>query len=292
MLRDRFKVIVQSDWTIAPCDALIALHARRSASSIARYRDHSPGAPLAVVLTGTDLYRDLPDSTEAQASLDAADEIVVLQEDALRHLERRWRRKARVVFQSAPPLATMRKERRVMRCVVVGHLRGEKSPQTVWEAVARVPADLPIEIRHIGAALDEGLGRLARECEARDERYRYMGALPHARTRAAMRAADLLIHPSIMEGGANVIVESIMAGTPVVASRMSGNLGMLGRDYPGYFAVGDASGLARLLVQAARDPAFRRALEIASSKRRPLFRPEAEQRAVRRLVTDLLGRTR
>jgi putative glycosyltransferase (TIGR04348 family) len=289
MLRDRFKVIVQSEWVGLPCDALIALHARRSAGSIARYREQGSSAPLAVVLTGTDLYRDLPGSNDARASLDMADEIVVLQDDALRHLERRWRRKARVVFQSAPLLAPGRKPRRALRCVVVGHLRAEKSPDTIWDAIARLPPGLPVEIRHVGAALDEELGRRARECEMRDPRYRYAGALSHARTRAAMRTADLLIHPSIMEGGANVIVESIMAGTPVLASRMSGNVGMLGRDYPGYFAVGDASGLAALLVQAAGDPAFRERLERACAKRRPLFRPEAELRAVRRLVTDLLG---
>jgi putative glycosyltransferase (TIGR04348 family) len=292
MLRDRFKVIVQSEWTGLRCDALIALHARRSAGSVGRYREQSPSAPLAVVLTGTDLYRDLPDSHDAKTSLDMADEIVVLQDDALRHLERRWRRKARVIFQSAPPLTAARKAHRALRCVVVGHLRAEKSPDTIWDAVARLPASLLIEIRHVGAALDEELGRRARECEMRDPRYRYAGALSHAKTRAAMRTADLLIHPSIMEGGANVIVESIMAGTPVLASRMSGNVGMLGREYPGYFEVGDASGLAALLVQAAGNPALRERLARACAQRRPLFRPEAEQRAVRRLVTDLLGRPR
>ena len=126
------------------------------------------------------------------------------------------------------------------------------------------------------------------ECAGHDKRYRYEGALSHARTRTAMRNADLLIHPSAMEGGANVIVEAVMAGTAVMASRVSGNVGMLGRDYPGYFRPGDASALARMLVQASEDPAFRRKLDQACRKRRPLFRPDAEQRAVRGLVTELI----
>ena len=91
MLRERFRVIVQSECDGAGADAMIALHARRSAASIALYRRRSPAAPLAVVLTGTDLYRDLPGSAEAAASLDAADRIVVLQEDALGLLDPRWR---------------------------------------------------------------------------------------------------------------------------------------------------------------------------------------------------------
>lgn len=292
MLRERYKVIVQSEWAGEACDALIALHARRSAPSIVRYREHSPGAPLAVMLTGTDLYRDLPGSIEACHSLDAADEIVVLQEDAPRLLARAWQRKARVIFQSAPALTPGRKSVKGLRCVVVGHLRSEKSPQTVWEAMEMLPRGLPIVVRHIGAALDEGLGRRAMECASRDSRYRYEGALPHARTRAAMRTADLLIHPSAMEGGANVIVEAVMAGTAVVASRVSGNVGMLGRDYPGYFEGANASDLARILVHAIEDGAFRKSLDRACRKRRALFKPEAERREVRRLVTDLLERAR
>src|SRR6478672_6021669 len=117
MLRDRFKVIVQSEWSGERCDALIALHARRSAPSIVNYREQTQGAPLAVMLTGTDLYRDLPDSAEAKASLDTADQIVVLQDDALNHLEPRWRRKARVIFQSAPALDHVPRKTAGLHCV-------------------------------------------------------------------------------------------------------------------------------------------------------------------------------
>lgn len=288
MLRDRFRIILQTRWSGEPCDALIALHARRSASSIAAFREAFPHGPLAVVLTGTDLYRDLPASLEAQRSLDLADRIVVLQDDAIRRLPPRWRRKARTIFQSAPALPRAPKPLHELRCVVVGHLRAEKSPQTVWEAVAKLPASAPVTIRHIGAALEPGMEERARECQARDGRYRYEGPLTHARTRSAIRSAHLLVHPSVMEGGANVIVEAIMAGTAVLGSRMSGNVGMLGRDYPGYFRVGDASGLARLLVRASEDRAFLRELESACKERRRLFAPANEQREVRRLAAELV----
>ena len=288
MLRDRYRVIVQTAWDGRPADVLIALHARRSAAAVAAWRERHPEGPLAVVLTGTDLYRDLPESREARDSLDHADRLVVLQDDALRRLAPSWRRKAQAIFQSATALEARAKPAPPLKCVVVGHLRPEKSPQTIWEAMSLLPAQLPVEIRHIGAALDAGLGEKARQCAAGDARYRYLGGLSHARTRSAMRAAHLLIHPSIMEGGANVIVEAVTAGTAVLASRMSGNVGMLGRDYPGYFRVGDAKGLARLIARAARDEDFRISLERACRKRRALFRPESEARAVNALVARLL----
>jgi glycosyltransferase involved in cell wall biosynthesis len=91
-----------------------------------------------------------------------------------------------------------------------------------------------------------------------------------------------------MEGGANAIVEAVTAGTPVLASRISGNVGMLGPDYPGYFEVGDAAGLARLLRRSVEERRFVASLERACARRRPLFRPEAEARALRRVVAGVL----
>ena len=104
-----------------------------------------------------------------------------------------------------------------------------------------------------------------------------------------MSRAALLIHPSVVEGGANVVVEAITSGAGVIASRISGNVGMLGARYPGYFEPGDAAGLARLLERAATDAAWRRALVSACRARRHLFHPDAETRAVRALAAGLLA---
>jgi putative glycosyltransferase (TIGR04348 family) len=289
MLGDRYRVIVQTAWDGKSADALIALHARRSAASIAAFRSHAPGRRMAVVLTGTDLYKDLPASAEAARSLDLADRIVVLQEDAPRLLAPDWQQKAEVIFQSAPALARRHKPANCLNCVVVGHLRAEKDPLTLFRAVDLLPAELPVFVRHIGAPLDAALGEAAVALERRDPRYHYAGALPPGLTRAAIGAAHLLIHPSIVEGGANVIVEALTAGTACLASRISGNVGMLGQDYPGYFEPGDASGLAARLVQALDDAAFRRALASAASKRNALFAPRVERRSVRNLARFLLA---
>src|SRR5258706_15116334 len=67
MLRDRYKIIVQTEWRGGRADAMVALHARRSAASIDAFRQ-SHAAGLAVVLTGTGLYRHLPHRREAARS--------------------------------------------------------------------------------------------------------------------------------------------------------------------------------------------------------------------------------
>jgi glycosyltransferase involved in cell wall biosynthesis len=56
---------------------------------------------------------------------------------------------------------------------------------------------------------------------------------------------------SRMEGGANVIIEAVTSGVPVLASDISGNRGMLGEDYAGFFPPGDAAALARLIDRIA-----------------------------------------
>jgi putative glycosyltransferase (TIGR04348 family) len=289
MLRDQCRIIVQTQWDGRPVDAMIALHARRSAASIAAFRESPLPRPLAVVLTGTDLYGDLPRSPEAAASLDAADQIVVLQEDAPNVLDARWRGRTRVIFQSARALTPARKPRGRLDCVAVGHLREEKDPRTLFEAFRMLPADLPIRLRHIGGALDARLGAEARALQRADSRYLYSGPLSRGLARCAMKAAHLLVHPSVVEGGANVIVESITAGTPLIASRISGNIGMLGSKYPGYFEPGDASGLASRLVQALEEREYLGRLARECAGRRALFTPQAEKRGVRRLVADLLA---
>lgn len=287
MLRDRYRVILQTQWDGRPADALVALHARRSAPSVRRFAE--AGGPVAVVLTGTDLYRDLPDSREAREALDRARCIVALQDDAPRLLEARWRTKAQVIFQSAIRLAPAIRAQGRLDCLALGHLRGEKDPATLFEAIGLLAPALPVRVRHVGATLDAALGEAAAALQARDPRYRHIGPLPHGLARAALKRSHLLIHPSRMEGGANAIAEAITSGTPVIASRVSGNVGMLGQDYAGYFECGDAAGLARCITRCAHEPGFLRHLAMQCDRRLPLFAPAAEERAVRRLVAGLLA---
>jgi glycosyltransferase involved in cell wall biosynthesis len=99
--------------------------------------------------------------------------------------------------------------------------------------------------------------------------------------------SHVMVISSKMEGGAHVVSEAIAAGVPVIASRIPGNVGLLGGGYPGYFAVGDERELAVLLSRAATETAFLRSLGKAVKARGSLTDPVAERRAIEGLVTDL-----
>jgi putative glycosyltransferase (TIGR04348 family) len=291
LLRDRYRAIVQAQprpQDLAPADCMIALHARRSHEAIRAWHDGDPERPLAVVITGTDLYRDLPGDADARESLALADRLVVLQEDAVRQLPREHRAKARVIYQSAAPLRPARKASSRLNCIFVGHLRAEKDPLTVLRAWQRMPAHSPTYLTMVGGGLDPNLAGAVRAFEEREPRVRWLGERPHAWTRQAIKRAHLLIVSSLMEGGANVIAEAVTAGTPVLASRMSGNLGMLGRGYDGYFPVGDASRLAGLVQRCLEEPQFYRHLAARCRERRALFAPARERNALVSLLRELV----
>jgi len=273
-------------------ELLIALHARRSARSIAGWREQRGDAPAVLVLTGTDLYRDLDIDPGARHSLQCASRIVVLQEAALARLDAASRAKAVVIVQSAPALRVARPAG-AADLVAVGHLREEKDPRTLFRAARLLAADEAAPtIAHVGAALDPRLGDEARATMAAWPSYRWLGALSHAAARRAIAQAQALVHMSRMEGGANAVIEAVRSGVPVLASRIDGNVGLLGSGYEGYFPVGDADALAALIRQFRADAPFAARLRGQCAAREPLFRPAAERRAVRTLVLGLLATRR
>lgn len=282
--------VVASDWNDGDeADVLIALHARRSAASIARWHERRPGAPLALVLTGTDLYRDLDDDPNARHSVECASRIVVLQEAGLVRLDARARAKAVVIVQSAPALSVVRTAADP-DFVAVGHLRDEKDPETLMRAARLLAGDRPTPtVAHIGGALDPALAEAARATMRDCPAYRWLGPLSHTAARRAIASAQALVHMSRMEGGANVVIEAVRSGVPVLASAIDGNVGLLGTGYDGCFPTGDAGALAALMRRFVDDAPFARHLVAQCAAREPLFRPAAERRAVRSLVLDLVG---
>jgi putative glycosyltransferase (TIGR04348 family) len=239
------------------------------------------------VLTGTDLYRDIAHDAAAQASLALATHLVVLQEDGLQAVPEQWRSKARVIFQSAPLLKPAVKSGERFRAVMVGHLRAEKDPLTFMQAAAQL-REGNIHLDQIGDALEATFAVEAEETHRKNPHYRWLGGLPRAATRQRIKRANVLVNCSVMEGGAQVILEAVQSGTPVLASRISGNVGMLGEGYAGYFPVGDAGALAGLLRRCAAEPEFLALLQGQCTQRAALFAPDAEQRHVLNLVLSAI----
>jgi putative glycosyltransferase (TIGR04348 family) len=269
--------------------AMIALHARRSAASIAAFASECPASPLWVVLTGTDLYRDIATDAQAQASLQHATLLVVLQEQGVLDLPQPLRHKTQVVFQSAArtPRKTALFSEKPLKIAVVGHLRAEKSPETTL-AVARLLADKCSEsrIQHAGRLLDPSYEKDILDLQNNHARhYQWVGGLSHSDSLALIAGSDVLLHPSAMEGGSLAIIEAIQCGTPVIASRVSGHIGLLGADYAGYFEWGDAQGAAQLLQRYAQDLQFAAQLQAQCTKRSALFEPEIERQTLLKLLT-------
>ena len=272
---------------------MIALHARRSAPSIAAWAATFPDKPLVVVLTGTDLYRDIATDASAQQSLALATHLVVLQDAGLTALPHALQAKARVIFQSAPRLKPAAKTSQRFKALMVGHLREEKDPLTFMQAArlahaGRGNATMPLYFDQIGDGLDPALAQAAVASAACSTHYRWLRGLPRAVTRQHIKRAHVLVNCSLMEGGAHVILEAVQSGTPVLASRISGNIGMLGADYAGYFEVGDAAGLGALVRRCAAQPDFLVLLQSQCARRACLFAPIEEKRLVLNLASSAL----
>lgn len=268
---------------------MIALHARRSAPAIAAFSQAFPAKPLIVVLTGTDLYRDIHSDPDAQRSLRLASRLVVLQAAGLEELPSAMREKTTVIYQSATPLKAVApaNNKRNFTVSMIGHLRDEKDPLTFMRAAERAHYPM-LRFIHIGGALDTGLEQEAHFLQARHARYKWLGNLAHGETRRKLKHSDLTVIASRMEGGANVIAEAITSGVPVLVSNISGNRGMLGEDYPGYFPVGDSQALAALIDRAATDAGFRLLLWRQCAARAPLFSVEREKTALLQLMDNAL----
>ncbi|HEV2545845.1 MAG TPA: selenoneine biosynthesis selenosugar synthase SenB [Stellaceae bacterium] len=283
------EVRVARDYRDEPADLMIALHAWRSAASIERFRAQHPAAPLVVALTGTDIYRYAKsDAATTFRSLDLADALVGLHDLVRDALPPEHRGKLVVIHQSATALARRPPLRRVFEVLIIGHLREEKDPLRAAAAARLLPPSSRIRIVHFGGAHDREWALKARREMTENPRYRWLGNVSGHAVRRALARAPLMVLSSIMEGGANVVSEAVVAGVPVLASAIPGSIGLLGRDYPGYFPIGDTAALARLLRRAEEEPAFRAALERHCAKRARLFAPERERQAWRGLLARLV----
>jgi putative glycosyltransferase (TIGR04348 family) len=282
------RVDVSLDYDGGTADLMVALHAWRSADAIARFAERHPDRPLVVALTGTDAYRFIhshPEPTLRSVAL--ADRLVGLHDLIGETLPPEHRAKLRVIYQSARLIARRSPVKTSFRVCVAGHLREEKDPLRPAYAVRDLPAVSRLRVEHYGGAHTSEWAQMAQTEMATNPRYRWHGEIGHDRLRRVYASSHLLALPSRMEGGANVISEAVVAGLPVVASRIAGSVGLLGADYPGYYPVEDTEGLRALLLHAESDPAFHADLAARCAARRELFTPERERAGWESLLREL-----
>lgn len=286
-------------------DLLVALHARRSHPSIITFRRQNPAAPVIVALTGTDLYRDIRTNHLARESLDLATRIVVLQPKAIEELQPSLRDKARVIYQSvedrqalraprrrSPKTTVSKREGRSSRrfdVCVIGYLRAVKDPFRTAVAARLLPSSSRIRVLQVGGAMTEVMAARARKEMGINQRYEWLGEQSRTQVRRILANSQVCVISSRMEGGANVLSEAITASVPILASRIAGNIGILGEDYPGYFDVGGTKELAQLLTRVETSPDYLAGLRGRVKSLAVLFTPAREQKSWLNLNKELFG---
>jgi putative glycosyltransferase (TIGR04348 family) len=270
-------------------ELLVALHARRSATSIRHFASASPRHPIVLALTGTDLYDDIHHDETAAASLQLASALVMLQPRGVSELPEHLRDRAHVIYQSAvPPPVIPAPLRRHFEVCVPANLRPVKDPMRTALASRLIPPPSGILVTHIGAPHSDELERVALQEMATNPRYRWLGGRPPAEALRLIGRSRLMVLSSLSEGGANVVSEALSMGVPMVSSRVEGSVGLLGDDHPGYFEPGDAEGLADLLARAEKDPAWLEDLRARSLRLQHLVDPARERAAWARLLAEVV----
>lgn len=313
------RVAIKQSYANERIDLLIALHAHHSFDSISRAHRTHPETPIIVTLTGTDVYGDLSPDSRAFGSLKIATRIVTLQPKALDELSPDLKKKTRVIYQSVSkrktvgrsgsdgrkanilssttaetnPSANARsqslshKGSGTFDVCVVGHLRPVKDPFRAAMASRKLPASSLIRIVHVGGAMSKKAAvRAGAEMKA-NPRYRWLGEQPAWRVRQILERSRLFVLTSRSEGGANVLGEAIVAGLPVLSSRIPGSSGILGDRYPGYFEVGDTVELAKLMSKSEGDPKFLARLKAHCDRLAGMFDPAKERLAWAELLDEI-----
>jgi putative glycosyltransferase (TIGR04348 family) len=267
-----YQSTVTEHWSGKSCDVLIALHGLRSYDSIQEFKKAYPNHPVILIMTGTDIYRDLKNSTKVIKSMEMADAIVVLQPDAIESLPKKFHHKVQVIYQSVKSITRKAPPKRYFLASIIGHLRAEKD-----------------QLVQVGKAMSLDFSKQAISIEKNVMRYRWLGQLSHSQTLQWLSRSHVMIISSIMEGGAHVVSEAIAIGIPVIASDIPGNRGLLGEAYPAYYPVGDGVALSRLLTKAETNPVFYQKLCKAITGRQKITKPELEQKSIQKLLQTLLS---
>ncbi len=111
-----------------------------------------------------------------------------------------------------------------------------------------------------------------------------LGMLNDQQLRAAYRASDVMVTPSLSENLSNIIMESLACGTPVVAFNIGGNSDMIDHKLNGYLAkASDTKDLAQGIGYCLSYNSGNKLSEAARSKVLKCFNAGV----VRRLYTEL-----
>ena len=147
--------------------------------------------------------------------------------------------------------------------VSAGHLNARKGQRLAIEALASLPGATLILV---GDGPDRAaLERRAAEADVAG-RVRLLGARPHEDLPALLAAADVMVLPTLSEGLANVWVESLACGTPVVTTNVGGAPDVFDRPEAGRLVPREPAAIAAAVAETLADPPAQEAVRQAATR--------------------------
>jgi putative glycosyltransferase (TIGR04348 family) len=279
------QVIIDHEICPEQVDLLVAFNACKNRRAIIEAKQRGFAGRIIVCLTGTDLYFDLQRDPGCLDVLKLSERLVVLQPMALDQLLPAMRSKTQVIFQSAvrPTVGPICPADSFDICVIA-HLRGVKDPLRAAMAARLLPAESKIRVILIGKALTEEFGYAAEKEAFDNERFLWLGEQSRENAAQILLRSRMLVLSSLLEGGANVLSEAIVSDIPVIVTKISCTVGLLGEDYPGFFPVGDTVRLAELMSRAEVDYRFYNELRERCRREAYKFDPEIERERIKELL--------
>ena len=283
------RVSVVKEYDGSSADLMIAIHAWRSYESIRNFSDKFPERPLIVLLAGTDIYSfQHTHPVKTIDSMERATVLISLHNLVHQAIPKKFSDKLNLIYQSALPLTKQKNPtKRYFDVCVVGHLRDEKDSLRAAYAARKLPSNSRLRIIHLGKAHNEKWSRLARDEELKNHRFKWRGEVAGWEVRHQYKKSHALVISSVMEGGANVVSEALASGLPIIASKIDGNVGLLGNEYLGYYPVQNTKALTHLLSKAETDQKFLTNLESQCRAKSMLFYPERERDSWKTLLGKL-----
>lgn len=270
-----------------PCDVLVAIGAAACAAEVHRSYRMAPDRAVIVAITGPDL-EVTSKQPAVNSAIELATRIVTFQPATVELLPRAVRYKVSVIFQSAVALKSQVLPRRdCFSVILVSNLRDHKQPLLVAEAARLLPMNSRIRIEHYGAAIDGQIHEQVRRETLVNGRYHWSGEIAYRDLRKRLASSSVLVNTARTDDGANSISEAAVDQVPIIASRVAGNIGVLGESYPGFFTAQSAEDLAHQLQRAETDEAFYRKLREALADVARRLTPAEERRQWRQLLAQI-----
>ena len=147
--------------------------------------------------------------------------------------------------------------------VVAGALIERKGQDLAIAALEQLPDTTLILV---GDGPDRGRLEIIVRARGLGERVRFLGVRPHGDLPGLLAAADVTVLPTVSEGLANVWVESLACGTPVVTSDVGGARDVIDRPAAGRLAARDADAIAGAARDLLADPPSQADVRAAAEK--------------------------